>query len=409
MPSLSLAGDPPAAPSRATRGPLRALSASGFRVFFLGAALLAVLAVPAWLLVLHGSISAGAGYLEPTGWHAHEMVFGFACAVVAGFLLTAVRNWTGRETATGRALYGLALLWLLGRVVLVLGSTLPKPLVAFVDLAFLPALALAIGRPIVASGNKRNVVMLVVLGALFTANLGVHLDALGWLPGWQLRASRAGVDIVVVLAAIIAGRVIPMFTRNATGSKEIVSVKGLDVAAVVAVACYAALDVAAPESWPAGVVAAAAAVLVVARAARWGVRPALRQPLLWILHFGHAWIAVGLALRAASIAIPSLPSTAGTHALTVGAIGSLTLGMMARVSLGHTGRALVAHPITVTAFVVLTLAACARVFGPLAGSLGLSYFAWLVVSGVAWSTAFALFVAVYAKILVSPRADGKPG
>jgi uncharacterized protein involved in response to NO len=391
----------------------RGLSASGFRPFFLGAALLAVLGVPMWLLVLSDSASVGAGYLQPMGWHAHEMVFGYACAVVAGFLLTAVKNWTGRDTATGGALYGLALLWLLGRVVLVSGSSLPKLLVALVDLAFLPAVALAIGLPIVASGSKRNYVMLVVLGALFAANLAVHLDALGLLPGWQLRASHAGVDVVVLLSAIIAGRVIPMFTRNATGSKRIVSVKALDVAALAAIVVYAILDVAAPFSSAAGVAAAAAAVLVVARAARWGGLPALRHPLLWILHFGHAWIAVGLALRAASFVTVSIPSTAGTHALTVGAIGSLTLGMMARVSLGHTGRPLAVRPVTVVAFVLVTLAACLRVFGPLIGPLigarGVSYLAWLLVSGVAWALAFALFVVGYARILVSPRVDGRPG
>jgi uncharacterized protein involved in response to NO len=406
---LPLAGGPSGAHSTDRTPDSLGLSASGFRVFFLAAALSAVLAVPMWLLVLNGSASAGVGYLQPMSWHAHEMVFGFSCAVVAGFLLTAVKNWTGRETATGGALYGLALLWGLGRVVLLAGSRLPGPLVALVDLAFLPAVAIAIGRPIFASANKRNYVMLGVVGLLFAANLAVHLDALGVLPGWQLRGSHAGVDVVVLLTAIIAGRVLPMFPRNATGSKRIVSVKALDVAALVAIAVYSVLDVVAPFTSAAGLVAAVAAVLVVARAARWGVLPALRHPLLWILHFGHAWIAVGLALRAASIVSVSVPSTAGTHALTVGAIGSLTLGMMARVSLGHTGRPLVVRPITVVAFVLLTLAACLRVFGPLIGTLGVSYLAWLVMSGVAWALAFALFVAAYAKILVSPRVDGKPG
>ena len=387
----------------------RGLAASGFRPFFLAAALLAVLAVPLWLLVMSGSSSVGGGYLQPMGWHAHEMVFGFSSAVVAGFLLTAVKNWTGRDTATGGALYGLALLWLLGRIVLLLGSSLPKPLVALVDLAFLPAVALALARPLVAAGSKRNYVMLAVLGALFAANLAVHLDALGVLEGWQLRASRAGVDIIVLLAAIIAGRVIPMFTRNTTGSARVASVKVLDVAALAAIAGYSILDVARPSSSAAGVAALAAAVLVVARSAQWGSVPALRHPLLWILHFGHGWIAVGLALRAASVAFVSVPPSAGTHALTVGAIGSLTLGMMARVSLGHTGRPLVVAPIMTTAFVLVTLAACLRVFGPLVGSSSVSYLAWLVVSGVAWSCAFALYVLGYAKILVSPRADGKPG
>lgn len=413
MHSLPLGGDTPAARSRGSAPPLRGLSASGFRPFFLAAALMAVLAVPMWLLVSNGSASASGGYVQPMAWHAHEMVFGYACAVIAGFLLTAVKNWTGRDTATGAGLHALALLWFLGRVVLFLGATLPRPLVAVVDLAFLPAVALAIGRPIVATGNKRNFVMLGVLGVLgvlFAANLAVHLDALGVLAGWQLRASHAAVDIVVLLSAIIAGRVIPMFTRNTTGSEGVVSSKPLDVAALVTLALYTLMDVAAPSSRAAGLVAAVAALLVLARAARWGGAASLRHPLLWILHFGHAWIAVGLALRAASVlGSTSVPSTAGTHALTVGAIGSLTLGMMARVSLGHTGRPIVPRGITVASFVLLTFAACARVFGPMVHGLAVPYARWLLISGTAWSLAFALFVVAYTKILVAPRADGKPG
>jgi uncharacterized protein involved in response to NO len=164
----------------------------------------------------------------------------------------------------------------------------------------------------------------------------------------------------------------------------------------------------APSSWATGVAAAAAAVLVVLRAARWGFLSSLRVPLLWILHLGHAWIAVGLVLRAAAFVAPRLPLSASTHALTVGAIGSLTLGMMARVALGHTGRPLVVGRTVSAAFVLLTLAACLRVFGPLVGA-PVTYLTWLVVSGVGWSLAFTLFVLAYAKILVSPRVDGKPG
>ena len=409
MHSVPLASDSPVAPSRHGESALRGLWANGFRPFFLAAALMAVVAVPLWLLVANGAASVGAGYLQPMAWHAHEMVFGYACAVIAGFLLTAATNWTGRETASGGALRALAGLWLLGRIVLFAGSRLPAPLVAAVDLAFLPAVALAVGRPIVASRSKRSYVMLVVLATLFSANLAVHLDALGLIAGWQLRASRAGVGVVVLLCAIIAGRVVPMFTRNTTGSATVVSSKALDVAALVALAIYTAVDVAAPSSRVVGGVAAGAALLVVARAARWGGAASARHPLLWILHLGHAWIAVGLALRAASVLGASIPSTASTHAFTVGAVGSLTLGMMARVSLGHTGRLIAAGPLTVGAFVLVTLAACARVFGPVAAGLAVPYLGWLVISGVAWSVAFALFLVVYARVLVAPRVDGKPG
>jgi uncharacterized protein involved in response to NO len=409
MKPLLIAGEPPPPRARGGATYLYGLSATGFRPFFLVAAALAVVLIPLWGLVFGGSLSSSTTYLMPMGWHAHEMVFGFACAVVAGFLLTAVRNWTQRQTATGAALYGLAALWALGRLVMTVQLGLPPPVVASIDLAFLPALALSIARPIIASDNRRNYAMIGVLALLFTANLAAHLDALGVAPGWQLRANHAAVIVLAMLAAIIAGRVIPMFTRNATGCTRIVSVAWLDVAVIVAIAGHLVFELAAPFSVPATVMAALAGMLVLVRAARWGVVPSLRHPLLWILHAGHAWIGIGFALRVAAMMTTRIPTTAGTHALTVGAIGSLTLGMMARVSLGHTGRSLVLRPITVAAFALVTLAAVLRVFGPLLGASALTYVTWVALSATAWAAAFALFLVAYLRILVSPRVDGKPG
>jgi len=410
MRSLPLAGEPPAARSRRDV-PLGGLSAAGFRPFFLAAALLAVVMVPLWLAVLHGK-AAHRGMLEPMVWHAHEMVFGFAAAVIAGFLLTAVRNWTGRETATGGSLVALVVLWAAGRVAITFGSALPAALVAVVDVAFLPALAVTIAVPIVKSDNRRNRVMIVVVTTLAVANALVHLGALGILPGWELRATRAAVHVVVLLAALIAGRVIPMFTRNATSPEGVVSVPALDVAAAVSIAAYVVADFATPGSFLVPAFALVAAVLILARAARWGLGRSLRNPLLWILHFGHAWIAAGLALRVASAVTTTVPASAATHALTVGAIGSLCLGMMARVSLGHTGRPLTVRAPMTLAFATLTLAAVVRVLGPwLVTSMlgGLHYGTLLVVSGVAWAVAFGIFFAVYMPVLVAPRVDGKPG
>lgn len=409
MKPLPIAGEPPPPRARGDATPLYGLSASGFRPFFLVAAALAVVLVPFWALVVRGSLPPNTTYLTPMGWHAHEMVFGFASAVVGGFLLTAVRNWTQRETATGAALYGFVALWGLGRLVMTVQLGLPAPLVAIIDLAFLPALALSIARPIIASGNRRNYAMIGVLALLFTANLAVHLDALGMAPGWQLRATHAAVIVLVLLAAIIAGRVIPMFTRNATGSTRIVSVAWLDRAAIAAIGGHLGFELVAPFSLPATVTAGLACVLVLARATRWGIVASLRHPLLWILHAGHAWIGIGFALRVAALMTTRVSTTAATHALTAGAIGALTLGMMARVSLGHTGRSLVLRPITVAAFVLVTLAAALRVFGPLLGASVLSYLTWVALSAIAWAAAFALFLVAYLRILVSPRVDGKPG
>lgn len=409
MKSLPLAGEPPPPRARGGARYLHGLSATGFRPFFLVAAAIAVVLVPSWVLLRDGSISQSSTYLTPMGWHAHEMVFGFVCAVVAGFLLTAVRNWTQRPTATGAALYGLAGLWGLGRLVMTVRLGLPPSVVAIIDLAFLPVLALAIARPIVASRNRRNYMMIGVLALLFAANLAVHLDALGVIAGWQLRATHTAVIVVVLLAAIIAGRVIPMFTRNATGSTRIVSVAWLDIAAIAAIAGHLGFELVVPFSRAATVTAGLASALVLARATRWGFVASLRHPLLWILHAGHAWIGIGFALRVAAMMTTRVPTTAATHALTAGAIGALTLGMMARVSLGHTGRSLVLRPITVAGFVLVTLAAVLRVFGPLLDASARAYPTWIALSAAAWAAAFVLFLVAYFWILVRPRADGKPG
>lgn len=368
------------------------LLAKGFRPFFLLAAAFAALVVPIWVLALLGWTRVG-GHLDPVTWHAHEMIFGFAGAVIAGFLLTAVGNWTQRETATGRSLAALAALWIAGRLAMATGAGLPSWLVAGTDLAFLPGVALAIGRPIVLAKNRRNYIVLAMLLVMAAANAFVHAGA-------GRRSLLVGVDVVTFFMVIITGRVVPMFTRNATKSDSIRSHPKLDVAAIVAVIAVTIADASAAPTMTV-VACAIAAALVAARAVHWGARLSLRDPLLWILHVGHAWIPVGLGLRAASAASP------GLHAVTAGAIGALTLGMMARVALGHTGRALAAPRGIATAFALVTLAAAVRVFVPLVAP-GL-YLRALEVTALFWALAFALYVTKYAAILWSPRVDGKPG
>lgn len=404
--SLSLHGavPEPAAPPRF------ALAAKGFRPFFLGAGLFAASVVPLWLLVLSGRVSPSP-YLDPTSWHAHEMLFGFTTAVIAGFLLTAVGNWTGRETVVGAPLVGLALLWALGRVVMLAPGALPKGVPAVVDLSFLPLLAVAIGRPLIATRNRRNLVMLGVLGALFVANLVVHLDALDVLgPGSASRAHQVALDVVTLLLLLIAARIFPMFTKNGTGLDTIRSQPRLDLAVVLAMGALTALDAVAhlsrPLSLAAGLGAGLVGALALARSRNWGARASLSIPLLWVLHAGHLWLALGLGLRAVS-SLGWLASSLATHALTIGAVGGLTLGMMARVSLGHTGRALAPPRLMGWAFAAVNVAALARVLGPLA--LPERYLATVTAAGVAWTAAFVAFVALYAPVLWSPRVDGKPG
>ena len=336
------------------------------------------------------------------------MVFGFIVAVIAGFLLTAVGNWTQRETLVGAPLLALSLVWVAGRVAMALAARLPRGVPALLDLAFLPLLAAALARPLVATKNRRNFVMLAILLGLFAANAVVHLDALGLLPMGSARtACRVGVDVVLLIVLIISGRVVPMFTRSATGEQTIRSLPVLDVGVVIAMVLLTVSGAVAPDAPLTAALAGVTAVLAVARALRWGTLHTARHPMLWILHAGYGWLALGLALRAAGGFGAPVPASLATHALTVGAIGSLCLGMMARVARGHTGRLIVAPWAMVIAFVALTGAAFARVVVPLFGAAG--YFAALIVAGTLWAGAFLAFFVTHLPMLAAPRVDGKPG
>jgi uncharacterized protein involved in response to NO len=282
--SLLLHGSMPKHASR----PRLAIAAKGFRPFFLCAALFAIATIGVWLLAFAG-VASPPDYLAPFDWHAHEMIFGFTVAVIAGFLLTAVGNWTQRETLVGAPLLALAGLWVLGRIAMAFPALLPRTGTALIDLAFLPCLIVVLARPLVATKNYRNFVMLGVLFGLFLANLAVHLDVLDMLPqGSARRASIVAIDIVLTVTLIVAGRVFPMFTRNATGVSTIRSIPALDIAAVVGMVAVTALDAAAVDSKLTGSFAGAVGIVAAVRAIHWGARHSLREPLLCILHAGYA-------------------------------------------------------------------------------------------------------------------------
>lgn len=384
------------------RSVLSVLGAKGFRVFFLLAGCYAAVVVPAWLLVWTGRLAIR-GPLQGVAWHAHEMVHGFTVAVVAGFLLAAVSNWTGRETATGRPLLLLAGVWVAARIMFFL---VPGWLGAAVDLAFLPLVAVAIGRPIVAAKDRRNFAFVVLLAALWVANGLVYLDVAGWLPGGAVAANRAAVYLIAVIILVVTGRVVPMFTRNATGVTSIRNLPRVDVVAVAATA-----GVALAQAWPNAVVVAAlagvAGVATLVRMGRWGTRHTLGNPLLWVLHLGHAAVGIGLCLVALRAIVPTMPVSAPVHAVTVGGIGLLTIGMMSRVSLGHTGRPIRVGSVMAVAFAAVASAALLRVVGPWAWPAHTSETLWM--AGIAWAGGFALFTGAYAPILLAPRVDGKPG
>jgi uncharacterized protein involved in response to NO len=410
---MSLAVADPPVPSRslvyASSEPAvqrRAWLAKGFRPFFLAAAAFAALALPIWVLMLHGYLESPT-YFGGMFWHAHEMVFGFAAAVIAGFLLTAVSNWTNRPTPTGVPLALLVLLWLSARVALVAGDVVPRALTAALDLAFLPALALGIGRPIVAARNRRNYVFVAMLAALELCNLMTHLGALGIAPHWVRIGNIVAIDVITLMMVVVSGRVIPMFTRSATGVASIRSSTPLDRAAILATLSLTLLDaLSAPSNvlWPVAIVAG---LLVAARARHFGIQHTVRQPLLWVLHFGHAWIFIGLLLKGTSYLTPALGPSAALHALTAGAIGTLTLGMMTRVGLGHTGRHLAVPRSMAVAFGAVTLAALIRVVGPLLDNA--LHLPSILAAALLWTIAFVVYLAVNAPALVTPRIDGRPG
>lgn len=381
--------------------------AKGFRPFFLLAALYGLAIVPLWVAILNGLVKPST-HLDPSVWHAHEMLHGFALAVIAGFLLTAVGNWTQRETATGPWLAALALLWLAGRVAL-LSQALPSLFVALVDLAFVPALMVALGRPLIAAGNRRNYVMLGVLAALFATNVAVHLEGLGLAAvGTGRRANLIAVDLITLLILVIGGRVFPMFTRNATGVSSIRSRPWLDRACIAAMVllCLAGALLE-RERLEVAIWAGVVGLLALARAWHWGAIHSRREPLLWILHVGYLWLVAGLLLRGTARWVGLPMDSLATHALTVGAIGSLTLGMMARVSLGHSGRMLAAPRAMSVAFLAITLAAVARLLG--SWLLPGLYREVLLVTALGWSVAFGVFLFVYTPMLLAPRVDGRPG
>ena len=382
---MLIPADPPARPVDASRFALFDL---GFRPFYLLAGAYAGLAVPLWALQYAGWLP-GANI----AWHAHEMIFGYAFAVIAGFLLTAVRVWTGRPTPTGAALAGIVALWLAARVL----AFWSLPAAGVADLLFAIAVAWGIGQPLLASANRRNYFFIVLVLALGAAGFA--------LQRWPQAALALGLDVVLFVIAVVAGRVVPAFTNSALPGAGARRHPWLETAALGAILALVAADAVGRTELAAGI-ALAAAALHAARLALWSPLHTLRRPILWILHLSYGWVVAHLALRGLT-GFGLLPYALGTHALTVGAIGGMTLGMMTRTARGHTARPLVAGRAEIAAYGLVQLAAVARVIVPLA--LPAAYLGATLVSAAFWFAAFALFVAAYLPILTRPRLDGEPG
>jgi len=373
----------------------------GFRPFYLMASIFAAASILLWIAEYGGYLPAG--YLRDPVWHAHEMLFGFVVAVVTGFLFTAGRNWTGQPTPTGTLLAGYAALWLAGRV----SALTPFPLVAAVlNAAFPLAVAAALAVPLARSGNRRNYFFVAILALLGVLALAVHAARLGFF-SWPARASlQVGLDVVLFLIAVMAGRVVPMFTNNGVPGAGADRRPWVEKAALGGVLALVFADVLQLDGSALAILALLVGAAHATRLALWHPLRTTRVPLVWILHVSYAWIVVHLVLRAFA-AWGYVAQPFAVHALTIGAIGGITIGMMTRTARGHSGLPLVADRFEVASYTLILVAALVRVVGGIAFPDLLR--ATVIVSGLCWSGGFAIYAIRYWPILTRPRIDGKPG
>jgi len=374
----------------------------GFRPFYLGGALVAALWVPLWLMLYLGHpIVAPA--LPALLWHAHEMLFGFALAIVIGFLLTAGKNWTGLPTPRGPALGALALLWMAARLASLLGT---GGLYALLDVLLLPIVATLFARLLWRAGNRRNLPLAGILLLLALANAVFHAAALGWLDVSALTPLYAGLALITMIECVMAGRVIPAFTMATQPGLRLVAQPWLERSALTLTALGLAWWVLAPPHALGAGLLGASAVVQFWRFRGWRWRLSLSRPILWILHAAYLWIPVGLTCLALG-QVGVLASAVGVHALALGATGGLIIGMITRTARGHTGRALQVSRLEVGAYLLVMVAALVRLAGALLPA------AWypmtLMLAATAWSLAFGLYLLKYTPWLLQTRLDGKDG
>lgn len=373
----------------------------GFRPFYLLASSFAALSVLLWALQFGGWL--GQAYLAGPLWHAHEMLFGYGLAVVVGFLFTAGRNWSGQPTPTGVPLALLALLWVAGRVLVL------TPLgwaAAVVNAAFPLAAAVGLAIPLVKARNRRNYFFVGLLVVMGIAQFGLHLAQLGVisLPGWV--GVQIGLDVMLFIVAVMGGRVIPMFTNNGVPGAQARRHETLEKLALGALLALLMADLGGLRGLPLAALLGLAALLHGARLWLWQPWRTLRTPLVWVLHAAYGFVVLHLLLRAMAEAQWIVTSVA-THALTAGAIGVMTIGMMTRTARGHTARPLRADPFDVACYACVLAAALVRVAVPLL--VPHLTVAASMLAGWLWTCGFGLYTIRYAPMLLRPRLDGKPG
>lgn len=377
----------------------------GFRPFFIVASIAAVVLILLWLVSLHSSSIELPNYFGTVAWHGHEMLFGYTGGVIAGFLLTAVRNWTGVATWSGTKLGLLLAVWIAGRL-LPWFNDVPPLIITVVDLSFFPLLAIGLSAPLRQGKNRVNLIFIPLILAMAFANLVSHLQLRGLSIGLG-DALYVMLDLVLLLIVLISGRVLPFFTRSAIPGFQPCTRKIVERLTFVVLLAIIITDLV--ETIPKFVSTLLWLIFALTQAVRlsgWTDRRISRIPVLWVLYTGYIWMIIGALLQGLAEA-GMFPATLALHSIAIGVIGVFTLGMMARVTRGHTGRNIGVGKLTVVGFILLNLAALMRVFGPVV--LPDAYSLWIVFSGAAWAIAFGLFTLRYVPRLLQPRIDGRPG
>ena len=377
-----------------------------FRPFFLFGSLFAVIALSLWGLMLSSNLQV-TPYGGQLWWHMHEMLFGFVSAIVIGFLLSAVQTWTRVPSIKGPLLMGLVMIWLLARVLLFF-PFLPNALTAFIDLLFLPFAAGALLYPIAKVKLWRNAIFMPILLFMTACNFMMHYAVAMNQPSYQQVAATAMVMVVTLLMTIMAGRVFPMFTANGTQTEKVVPISWLEKSTVIGTLLGGLLSlhwfsvIPYINAW----IFFTVALLHAYRVFRWKIWVTLKTPLVWSLHLSYWAIPLGFLLLGLSEITRSISQSQALHSFTVGAMSSMILAMISRVSLGHTGRKIAVGKVMAAAFILIFLATLVRVFGSL---LITNYSLVLQVSLVLWIGAYAIFISQYARLLTTPRIDGSPG
>ena len=377
-----------------------ALFSYGFRPFFLGAAAWSAACIALWIPQFTGDFFLGSAY-APIDWHTHEMLYGYVAAVIDEFLLTAIPNWTGRLPINGAPLMALTALWLAGRFAMLLSAHIGILLAAIIDIAFLATLAFVAAREIVVGRNWRNLRVLALVGILIAGNIVFHGEVYLW--GSSAFGTRIGIAGVIMLISLVGGRIVPSFTRNWLARRENgrlpIPFSRFDGATIAASLIALTLWVALPDNVVTGIALIIAAIMQVVRLGRWAGDRTITDRLVLVLHVAYMFVPIGFALAGASIFDPSVvPASVGIHAWTAGAIGLMTLAVMSRASLGHTGQHLRAGAGTQAVYLLAFCSALLRMAAGLDGSLGM-----MEAAGAAWIAAFGGFALLYGPLLV-----GKP-